>query len=43
MLLQTPASVLQQIAQPLDPKWNASAKEALPFVEDRLTDTGPMM
>ncbi|KZS05287.1 Uncharacterized protein APZ42_031574 [Daphnia magna] len=43
MLLQTPASVLQQIAQPLDPKWNASAKEALPFVEDRLTDTGPMI
>ncbi|KAI9554820.1 hypothetical protein GHT06_020097 [Daphnia sinensis] len=43
MLLQTPASIFQHIAQQLDPKWNASAKEALPFLEDRLTDTGPMI
>lgn len=43
MLLRTPASIFQHIAQQLDTKWNASAKEALPFLEDRLTDTGPMM
>ncbi|KAK4017687.1 hypothetical protein OUZ56_033384 [Daphnia magna] len=43
MLLRTPASIFQHIAQQLDTKWNASAKEALPFLEDRLTDTGPMI
>ncbi|KAK4017684.1 hypothetical protein OUZ56_033381 [Daphnia magna] len=43
MLLCTPASIFQHIAQQLDTKWNASAKEALPFLEDRLTDTGPMI
>ncbi|KZR99446.1 Cell division control protein 6, partial [Daphnia magna] len=37
MLLCTPASIFQHIAQQLDTKWNASAKEALPFLEDRLT------
>ncbi|XP_045029266.1 cell division control protein 6 homolog [Daphnia magna] len=43
MLLRTPASIFQHIAQQLDAKWNASAREALPFLEDRLTDTGPMI
>jgi cell division control protein 6 len=43
MLLQNPASIFQQIAQQLDPKWNAAAKDALPFLEDRLTESGPMM
>lgn len=43
MLLQTPASVFQHIAQQLDPTWSAAAKEALPFLEDVLTDNGPMM
>lgn len=43
MLLRTPASIFQHIAQQLDAKWNASAREALPFLEDILTDTGPMI
>jgi cell division control protein 6 len=38
MLLHTPASIFQQIAQQLDPKWTAAAKEALPFLEDRLSE-----
>ncbi len=43
MLLHTPASIFQQIAQQLDPKWTAAVKEALPFLEDKLTESGPMM
>jgi cell division control protein 6 len=43
MLLHTPSSIFQQIAQQLDPKWSAVAKEALSFLEDKLTESGPMM
>ncbi len=43
MVLHTPASIYQQIAQQLDPKWNANTKEALAFLEEKLTGTGPMM
>ncbi|EFX71277.1 hypothetical protein DAPPUDRAFT_255908 [Daphnia pulex] len=43
MLLHTPSSIFQQIAQQLDPKWSALAKEALSFLEDKLTESGPMI
>lgn len=43
MLLHTPSSVFQQVAQQLDPEWNTTAKEALSYLEDRLTESGSMM
>ncbi|XP_046458697.1 cell division control protein 6 homolog isoform X2 [Daphnia pulex] len=43
MLLHTPFSVFQQVAQQLDPKWNTTAKEALSYLEDRLTESGSMI
>ena len=43
MLLHTPSSVFQHIAEQLDPKWASYSKDALPFLEDKLTDRGPMM
>ena len=43
MLLHTPSSIYLQIAQQLDTKFNSNTKDALDFLEKKLTETGPMM
>ena len=43
ILLQSPTAVYKQIAQQLDPKWDGHSKDALAYLEDKLTGSGPMM
>ena len=43
MLIHNPSAIYGQVAEQLDSKWNHNTKDALSFLEDRLTDKGPMM
>lgn len=43
MLLTTQNAIYHQIAKHFDPDTNLKGKEALAFIEEVLTDPGPMM
>lgn len=43
MLIHNPSAIYGQVAEQLDSKWNHNTKDALSFLEDRLTDKGPMI
>lgn len=43
MLLHSPSGIYAQVAEQLDTKWNQSSRDALAYLEGKLTDKGPMM
>lgn len=42
-MLSSAGMIYNHIAQKLDSKWNANEKDALTFIEQKLTESGPMM
>jgi len=43
MLLHNPSAIYAQVAEQIDSKWNQNSRDALAYLEDKLTGKGPMM
>jgi len=43
MLLHNPSSIYAQVAEQIDSKWNQNSRDALAYLEDKLTAKGPMI